>query len=251
MTRRVSGGRLMLWRAAIARFNDIRGELLWPAVVVAGGLVLVNLPWWPPYERGLMTGAVVVTALWILAWVVWVMSGLGHRLNGVMAEDVTNEFLRKHQRTLASLPNYKLESVDIDNVLVTCAAVYAVEVKWRGTQPSRRRVRDDADRLQAAVDELRAQLDGTGIPKSWIRGLLVLQGPGARSIPTELLRLKGQERVRVVSGVDLPAWLDGQDRGMIGPDFAARLVEGLRRSNTDLEAALDAGPVLRWLARTR
>lgn len=231
----------------------MRGELLRLIPPVLAFLIVINLPPWPTYEKGLLTGAFLVATLWMISWVVWVMSGLGFRLNGVMAEDATNEVCRKHRNTLAVLPSYKLPTFDIDTVLVTRAAVYAVETKWRSREPSERELRRDLYRLHRDVRAFRAELEGAGVPPQWIRGVLVVRGPGGRRIPTRLVDVGHGERIRIVNAAELPKWLDGQEGGiaMVGPDFASDLVCRLRDSNQEREESLEAGPVMRWLARTR
>jgi hypothetical protein len=251
MVRRVSAGRLRLWQAAWQEVLLMRRELLKLIPFVLVFLVLLNLPMWPTYEKGLLTGAFVVAVAWMVTWVIWVMSGLGYRLNGVMAEDATSDVCRKHARTLACLPSYKLERVDVDLLLVTRCAVYNVETKWRYRAPTDARLRGDIRRLHGDVLELRHELDGQGVPPAWIRGVLVVRGPGARALATRLVDVGGGDRIRVVSGVDLPAWLETQDRGMVEDDFARQLVSRLRLANRERERRFQAGPVLRWLARAR
>lgn len=253
VVRRVSAGRLRLWQEAWRVVVDTRGDLLRLIPMVLAFLILLNLPWWPTYEKGLLTGAFIVATLWMISWVVWVMSGLGYRLNGVMAEDATNEVCRKHRNTLAMLPSYKLPTFDIDTVLVTRAAVYAVETKWRYREPPERDLRRDLYRLHRDVCAFRAELEGEGVPPQWIRGVLVVRGPGGRGLSTRLVDVARGERIRIVNSAQLPTWLDGQEDGigMVGPDFASDLVRRLRDSNQEREERLEAGPVMRWLARTR
>lgn len=251
MARRVSGGRLVLWREVLDELVGMRRELILPGIAAIVIIVILNLPWWPAYERGLFTGAFVTTCIWIMSWVLWVMSGRGLRLNGVMAEDVTNDVLRKHPRALATLSSYKREFGDIDNVLVTGSGVYAIEVKWRQKAPSRWWLKNEADHLQAAVEELRAQLERLGICDVWIRGVLLIRGPGSDTVQTQLLDVGTGRRVRVVTSTGLAAWLDGQDGAQIPPATAESLINDLRLANAALEEQVNAGPVLRWLARVR
>lgn len=229
----------------------MRRDLINLIPVVVAFVIVLNLPWWPEYERGLLTGAFLVAVLWVVSWAVWVLSGLGFRLNGVMAEDVTNEVCRKHPNALASLPSYKFPRFDVDTVLVTHAAVYAVETKWRSRPPSPAQLERDVTQLQRDVAAFRSEVSDEGIPPSWVRGLLVVRGPGSRGLVSALVEVGGGERIRVVSGADFPTWLDGQDSGKVGPDFAAGLVKRLRTYNRAEEERIDAGPVLRWLARAR
>jgi hypothetical protein len=246
---------VIVWQAAldVVRRNALSLALL---LVLAIGLVaIVNLPFWPVYERGLLTGIVIVTLLWAASWSVWVTSGLAHRLNGVWAEEVTNEELKKHPNSLGLLANYKFDGWDIDSVLVTRSAVYAVECKWRGSKRSDRdfhyELLRDAKRLQRNVVQFRDEMAGMEVPESWIRGLLVVRGPAAHGLESRLMELPDGSQVRVVSGDGLAAWLESQSTGKIGPDFAGTLIAQLTAANAVREAEVEVGPVMRWVARVR
>ena len=252
MIRRVSGGRLKLWQAAGQELRSLRRDLLGLLPIVVGFIVMMNLPWWPPYERGFMTGAFIVVLLWVVSWAVWVLSGLGFRVNGVMAEDATNEVCRKHPNALETLPSFKFPRFDIDTVLVTSAAVYAVETKWRSRPPTPDELERDATRLHRDLRAFREVLTDQQIPDEWVRGVLVVRGPGSKAVKPQLLEVdRGRGRVRVVNGADFPVWLDGQNRGMVGVDYADRLIRHLQMCNREREQEIEAGPILRWLARAR
>ena len=248
---RVSAGKVLLWRAALQELRDIRWELVRLLPIAVGFLVFAHLPWIPVYERGLLTGAWLVGLAWVVSWVVWVVSGLGFRLNGVWAEQVTNDVCRTHPNALAYLPSYKFSNFDVDTLLATRSAIYAVETKWRSKGQSRHEVVRQARQLHRDVTLLQRELSDQPIPREWIRGVLVVRGPGAKGLKCELLDLGGGARIRVVPGPELPQWLDGQATGMVGPDFATQLMKDLRDSNSFREREIDAGPVLRWIARVK
>ena len=249
----MSGGKVKLWQQAARELREIRWELVKVIPIAVVVLVLVNLSWAPAYERGLFTGVLLTGLVWIVSWTVWVTRDLGSRLNGVMAEDVTNEVCHSHPNALASLPSYKFPRFDIDTVLVTHAAVYAVETKWRSSKQDHRDLVRLGRRLFRDVEQFRGHLKDKQIPESWIRGVLVVRGPGAKGLKSRVLDLGGGAQIRVVSGTGFPEWLDGQGKGMVGPDFAAQLIRELREENAEQEheQQLEVGPVLRWLARVK
>jgi hypothetical protein len=246
---------LIVWRAAL---DEIKGNARWLGALAAFVVLLVafvNIGWWPVYERGLLTGVLIVMFLWMVSWGVWVTSGLAHRLNGVWAEEVTNDELRKHRNSLGVLANFKFDGWDIDSVLVTRSAVYAVECKWRGSKRSDQdfhyELLRDAKRLQRNVVQFRVEMAGLEVPESWIRGLLVVRGPAARGLENRLLTLPDGSQVRVVSREGLSTWLDAQSTGKIGPDFAANLISRLTVGNAERESEIQVGPFMRWVARVR
>ncbi len=251
MVRRVSAGKLKLWQAARAELARQRGGIARLVAVMAVGLVFCNVPWWPSYERGLLTGVLLAMTGGVIAWSVWVTSGLAFRLNGVWAEEWTNGVLAKHASTLALLPSYKFSRFDIDVVLATRSAIYAVETKWTSSRLSQDDLVVLAGRLQRDVVKLRRVMVGQGTPESWIRGLLVVWGPNVRAIGSQLIDVGGGAQVRVVAGQLLTEWLDTQSAGKVGPDYAADLIRRLNVDNASIEDQIEAGRVMRWLARTR
>ena len=56
----------------------------------------------------------------------------------------------------------------------------------------------------------------------------------------------------VVKAADLDRWLAKRDRGRVGPDFARTLAGELHDlAKSRDKASVKAGPVLRWLARSK
>ena len=109
--KRFSAGGVQAWRAALAELRRHRRDLLFALPVFVGLLVAANLPWWPAYERGLLTGVLVVAALWTVVWIVWVTSGLSLRLNGVWAEQAINERLAASPKVYGVVPSLKIDQL--------------------------------------------------------------------------------------------------------------------------------------------
>ncbi len=240
-----------MYRAARDEVVAIRTELVWVVVAVLVCLAVVNVPWpGTVYLRGLLTGVVVVSALWLVAWRVWVVSGLGERLNGVWAEDWAASELRHHPRSLQVVRGLALTGRDVDAVLVTTCAVYVVEVKWRGRRPYARRLASDCDSLAEAQTFVRTQVVDLGIPERLVRRLLVVCGPGGRTMRR---RMMGTElsRCRILPARELDSWLDEQTPGTIGPDIAEQVAERLVATADELDAARGLGIGWRLVARSR
>jgi len=248
---RVSGGGVQAWQAALASLKARRKSLIPLATLVAAGAVVANVPYFPIYQRGLLTGALLVGALWMLAWVAWVVDGGGFRVNGIWAEDEIVGQLRRHPRTLGVVPSYKIGRRDIDALLVTMAAVYVVEVKWRRRPIDAEELHDMSCLIAKNVRHLRHEpcfQDGSAPIQ--VRGLLVVVGPGSRFFRTEKRQL-GSVGIRLLPEAVLSDWLDGQDRGLITADLAKSLVSDLRGITVLREQALDLPLHLKYLARVR
>jgi hypothetical protein len=247
----------MLWRDARQELVARRSEFMRLAAVVMAVAVVLNLPWWPNVAwwpestRAFLTGVLLTGCAWVMAWIVWVTSGLGFRLNGVWAEEATTDECRRHPHALGVLASYKFERFDIDTVLVTRAAVYAVETKWQSRRTYPYRPERDARQLQADVRRLREDLGNQLVPQGWIRGVLLIRGPGSIGVGSHLVDVGHGEFVRVVSEAEFGPWLDGQGQGKVGPGFAADLVRYLETTNAEREAQLEASRTMRWIARTR
>ena len=214
-------------------------------------VVFANLPWWPVYLRGFLTGSLLAGALWMAAWIVWVTSGLSVRLNGTWAEEAVLSSLRKAARVHDVVPSLKFGKRDIDAVAVTPAAVYAIETKWRGQKPGHASLVHDGHAAALAARTLRLSLNGRGVPGDLVRPVLVVCGPGAREMASSNVETP-LGMVVVVPAVDFDRWLDSIPHGPIGPDYAAGLAAELhaharRRDSLNVEA----GPVLRHLGRVR
>lgn len=253
MAHRVSGGKVIVWREAMreakARWLDLvrLGAVL--AVPVVVGWVLFP----SDVAKGLMTGVMAASWFWMSVWMVWVNGGLAPRLLGTWAEEQTNERLRRHPNVLAVLPSYKFDRFDIDAILVTRAAVYVVESKYKGARSSTsmldREIKGDAERLQRNLEQFRAEMP-SGVPSTWLRGLIVVWGGASEAVGERKVELRDGVAVKALSADHLDMWLDGQ-HGKIGPDFALQFVRDLEIQNSEREQAVEAGPVLRWLARVR
>jgi hypothetical protein len=248
--KRVAGGRLQVWRAARAEIARSRRDLAMLGGFAVLWCVFFNLPWIPAYERGLFTGVGLVVVLWSACWTVWVLGGLSHRLNGVWAEDGVIDALRRHERAYAAVPSYGLHGRDIDCVLITAAAVYAVEVKWVGGTPGAHRWRGMCSQVARDMKALRRDVVSEGVPEHLVRGLLVLCGPGSRDL-VSCLRTYEEQRMRIVSGRGLEGWLEGQTWGPFDRDLADDLSARLTQTASERDAAPDLSRPMRWLARTR
>jgi hypothetical protein len=253
MAQRVSGGKVIVWRAAMDEMRARWLDLIQLAAVLA---VPVIVGWWMfPNDaaKGLMAGVMAASFFWMSLWLIWVNGGLAPRLLGTWAEERTNARLRRHRNVLAVLPSYKFDRFDLDAVLVTRAAVYVVESKYKSTRSSGgildREIKRDAERLQRNLEQFRDEMP-PGVPATWLRGLIVVWGGASESVGERRVELPGGVAVKALSAGSLDAWLDGQ-HGKIGPDFAAQFVRDLEAQNADREQAIEAGPVLRWLARVR
>lgn len=261
MTRgRISAGRLLAWRDALAEVRRYRWSLLLAGAAVAAVVVGVNVfPRTPAYERGLITGVLVVMYLWMAAWVVWVTSGLSPRLNGVWAESWTYEDLRQARSVYEVVPNLQYDRYDVDHIAITPAGLLAVETKWHGWMDERALHRD-ADQAAQGARSLRLNLRAGSLPvaqrltEGKVRVVLVVWGPAARDLTAQTIDT-GRGSVLVLPGLALAGWLDDDAlcRGPIGPDYArdlARELEDLARLR-EAEDRDKIGPLLRRLARPR
>lgn len=256
----MSAGRLRAWREAlqVARKNR-RGLLLGGAVVGAVVLVVNVFPRTPAYERGLITGVLVVAYVWLAAWLVWVASGLSPRLNGVWAESWTFDDLKHARAVYEVVPSLQFDRYDVDHVAVTAAGLLAIETKWHGWMDDAV-LRRDIDQAARAARSLRLNLDhgrlpvAQGLTDGLVRAVLVVWGPGARKLADQQVET-GAGSVHVLPGPKLASWLDGDElrRGPIGPDYAQALAGELTelartRETQDKDAH---SPLLRYLARPR
>jgi len=79
----------------------------------------------------------------------------------------------------------------------------------------------------------------------------VICGPGSREVKSTVVTTD-IGTVDLVTSADLDRWLARHDRGLVGPDFAQTLASELH----DLakfrdKTSVNAGPVLRWLSRSK
>jgi hypothetical protein len=246
--RRVSGGRVEAWRATFTVGRTRRGEIFKMLLALAAPLAFINVVYFPSYLSGLATGVLLTGAAWAITWQVWVSSGNGSRLNGLWAEDATNEALRDNDRVYATVPSLKFGQRDIDAVAITPSSVLAIETKWSGGALDIERT---CDRAARDARTLRLSLQNRGLTEDLVRAVVVVWGPLGRQLNEHVVHCSLGD-VTVVPGHELEAWLSRTPNGPIGPDYAAKIGDELH-TTAKLRDGLnvDAGPLLRWLGRTR
>lgn len=254
-TTRTNPGRVAVFQEAWQVAKEFRGDLLrlWAGLLVA--LILVNLPAWPEYERGLVTGVLLMTGIALTLWLVWYASGLGPRLEGTWAEEWTADELKKTSNVLATVPNLRFERFDADNIAITRDGVYVIEVKrHRRFYPGVL----EADLAQFAKDSrtvrnflTRAIKTTSAPPEEFINAVLVVWGKaGLDLLPT--LQETATGDVIVVGGKHLRPWLEAQRSGYFGPDYAHGLAEELRHvAQQREELHAPDSRLIRWFARTK
>jgi hypothetical protein len=254
---RIDGGRQEAWKAALAHLKRNRGVVVQCAVVILGAAALINMPFVPasgPYQRGLTTGALVVGFLWILSWFAWVTSGLAFRIQGTLAQDAVTAQLRKSQNVFDVVASFKFDKRDVDQVIITPAGVTAVETKWHATRPSNDTLLGAANQVAMNARSMRHQLpslETNGLPAELVTAALVVCGPGSREVSSTVVTT-GTGTVDLVTAVDLEKWLAKRDRGPVGPDYARALAAELHHlAKSRDKASVNAGPVLRWLSRSK
>lgn len=226
---------------------------LWAGLLVA--LVVVNLPAWPDYVRGLMTGFLLMAGIAMTLWFVWYGVGdLGPRLAGTWAEEWTATELKKTSNVLEQIPNLRFDRFDLDSIVIARDGIYLLEVKrhrrfYAGVL--------ERDVSQFALDSRTARncltraFTTTSAPsQAFITSVLVIWGKaGLDLLPTSQATATGD--VVIVGGKHLRPWLESQRSGYFGPDYAHDLAEELRRIAEQREVlqALDSRAI-RWLART-
>ena len=62
--KRFSAGGVKAWEEALTELRRHRRDLLLALPVFVGLLVASNIPWVPAYERGLLTGVLIVATSW-------------------------------------------------------------------------------------------------------------------------------------------------------------------------------------------
>jgi hypothetical protein len=254
---RIDGGRLEAWKAALAHLKRNRGLVVQCALVMLGAAALINMPFIPasgPYQRGLTTGALVVGFLWILSWFAWVTSGLAFRIQGTLAQDAVTAQLRNGQNVFDVVASFKFDKRDVDQVIITPAGVTAVETKWHATRPSKDTLLGSANQVAMNARSMRHQLPSlatTGLPAELVTAALVVCGPGSRDVKSTVVTTD-IGTVDLVTVADLDRWLARLDRGLVGPDFARTLASELHDlAKSRDRASVKAGPVLRWLSRSK
>lgn len=235
--------------------KECRADLLRLWLVLLGAVILVNLRLWPEYERGLMTGLLLMAGLAMTLWLVWYASGLGPRLEGTWAEDWTADELKKASNVLETVRNVRFESFDVDNVAIARDGVYVIEVKrhrhfYAGVLEGD--LAQFAKNSRTVRNFLARAVKTTSAPAEHaITPVLVVWGrAGLDILPTFQPTSTGD--VVLVGGKHLRDWLEAQRGGYFGPDYAHDLAEELRHVARQREEhhAPDSR-LIRWLARTR
>ena len=248
---RVSPGRVITWRLALAELRGIWPSCVLPVLLTTALVVLLLVLPVPRYEAGLISGILVTMLAGTILWRMWAVGGLTDRMQGTWAEDWTHEELRGSKAVLEVIPSLKFDRIDVDHVAITPAGVWGIETKFHRAELTDRRLDDDAYQAARAARTLRHQMKGRGMPSDLVKPLLVLWGPGCRTrgaceVQTNL------GSVSVVRGRDLDAWLKTARAGPVGTDYAEDLARDLTALAVSRDAANnDAGLLLRWLARAR
>ncbi len=249
---RVHWGRLRVWEEALAEVKRARSLHLKALLAVTAAVVLVNVfPRVPAYERGLITGALIVAYAWLVSWGTWVSTGLSTRLNGLWAEELTADMLDDTPGVHAVVPNLRYRDFDIDHVAICGAGVFAIETKWHGSL-SHHTIARDANQAAKAARTLRLNLSRTEIPESLFRGALVIWGPAARELQIRELDT-GFGSVTLIPGPRAATWLAQLAPGPVGPDYATELAQELTELaiSRDNASPRSANRVTGWLARVR
>jgi hypothetical protein len=251
---RLDGGRLEAWKAALDHLRENRALVAQVAGVVLGSAVVINLPFVPgnTYIRGLTTGILFVTFLWIMSWFTWVTIGLAFRIQGTFAQEAVSEQLRDSEHVYDVVASLQFGARDVDQVMITRLGITAVETKWHSRRPSEQTLRAAADQAAAGARSIRNTLPSlktAGMPVESVTAALVLCGPGSRAISSSVMTT-GLGPVEVVTARDLDKWLRRGTSGPVGRDFAEQLAREFHLlAQTRDEAAVKAGPLLRWLSR--
>lgn len=140
---------------------------------------------------------------------------------GHLAETFSVEALRR-ARGWTVFDNLPFDRVDVDHVVVTPAAVLAVESKWHGASPTqeigRARMSRDCANAHAAARKLRSLLRSYGLhDAATVTPVLMVWGPGAPDLA---------EGFRIVDGVYV---VDGNHPYLWRHRFSAPLVAADRR----------------------
>ena len=254
-SRRTNPGKVELYREAGEVLRENRADLLKIWVAIVATVAVLNLPIFPVYERGLVTGVLLTFTACLSLWLIWYASGLGPRLEGTWAEGFTAEQLQKVTGEVQAIPNLRFDGFDIDHAVVARHGVYAIETKLRRKLHPRALERDA---FQAASNgrSLRLYLTKShrGIlppPDAVFHSLLVIWGrAGVEMTPQQMETPKGT--VTVLGGRHLAAWLSQQGRGPLAQDHVDALADALRMiAVTREENHAPDSWVLRWVARVR
>lgn len=254
-SRRTNPGKVELYREAGEVLRENRADLLkiWVAIVVT--VAILNLPIFPVYERGLVTGVLLTLTACLSLWLIWYASGLGPRLEGTWAEGFTGEQLQEVTGEVQAIPNLRFDGFDIDHAVVARHGVYAIETKLhRKLYPTAL----ERDAFQAASNgrSLRLYLTKShrGVvppPDEVFHSVLVIWGrAGVEMTPRQMATPKGV--VTLLGGRHLAAWLSEQGRGPLTQDHVDALADALRTLAVTREVNhAPESRMLRWVARVR
>ena len=241
----------MLWPQALDYLKEHRRSLAIGALPILLVVSALNVPWFPlpNYLRGLFTGSLLSLLVAVVIWVTWVNSGLALRLNGVHAEDAANAVLQKHHNVIGVVSSLRFGGFDVDQVAVTPAGVFAIEVKWRGMTPDAHQFESDVFQAASRGRTFRLSLKDHGLADAHIRPALVHFGPSARKQP--ISTIDSQFGTVVAMGSDcLGSWLDSLGTGPIGADFGTDLVAALEATAAARDQTVPASWLVRRLSRT-
>ena len=249
--RRISAARVLAWREALRYLNENRRALLIFAGIMLPTIAITNLLPGSAWSRGFGTGFLVTASLAFIWWVAWVPSGLANRGNGALAELWTNDLLRHTPGVHAVIPSLKFKGKDVDHVVIASAGIVAIESKWRARMPQRDDLRAAAHQAADAGRTLRLSLRDTAVPEHLFSNVLIVWTPRAISLEPYVIQTS-LGPVTVMSGDATDRWREGLWAGPVGTDFA----EDLRKELDALAVrrdrdAIEAGTLLRWLARIR
>ena len=254
--RRTNPGRVAVFQEAWVVAKESRWDLLqlWAGLLVVIGLL--NLPLVPEYERGLLTGFLVMAGIALTLWFVWYGVGdLGRRLEGTWAEEWTAEELKKTSNVLEQIPNLRFERFDVDNIAITRDGIYILEVKrHRRLYPGvlERDLAQFAKDSRTVRNFLTRAFTTTSAPsQGFMTAVLVIWGrAGLDLLPTVQETATGD--VIVLGGRYLRPWLESQRSGYFGTDYAHDLAQEIRQvAEKREEIHAPESRMIRWLARTK
>ena len=249
--RRISAGGVLAWREALRSLREnVRALLLFVGIVAVVAIITNLLPG-SAWAGGFGTGFLFALTLAFAWWLAWVPSGLANRSNGLLAERWTTDLLRGQPGVHAVIPSLKFKGKDVDHVVVASSGIVAVETKWRGSTPRHDDLQEAAHQAADAGRTLRLSLRRQALPEHVFSTALVVWGPGADDLEqSEIQTPFGL--VSVLPGHTPDAWLRSLQTGAVGEDYAATLRDELSALAVQRDReAIEAGTLLRWLARIR
>jgi hypothetical protein len=240
-----------VWQEALRELHTQRRSILGAAGVFLVAVLLINLfPRVPVWEAGFVTGVLSAFLISFVWWAAFVPSGLAMRSLGTLAERWTDETLHETPGVYAVIPSVKFAGRDVDHVVVAAAGVRAVESKWCTRRPDAAELLRYADQAAAVGRSLRLNLRRDGLGDDFFASAVLIWGPGGSGVGLQELD-GGTGRVTVMGGHQAGVWLESLGRGRVGPDYAESLQREVHELAVQRDQRVEAGPVLRWLARAR